>query len=74
MIIDTLGDLYRRNAYMRGDQTAVLYGGRSLTHGQLLRSAEGLAQSWMSRGLARGDRVALLSKNRPDYLIALAAC
>ena len=45
-------------------------GYRRCSFGQFLEQAEGIASSLRRHGLQRGDRVALLSENRPEWLIA----
>jgi len=43
---------------------------REFSHRQLDDMANGVARALMRRGLARGDRVAILSANRAEYLAA----
>lgn len=74
MRIDTLADLYRRNAMLHGARPALIHLGQPMTHAQLLRHAEGLAAHFTQLGLVHGDRVAILARNRPGYLVTLAAC
>ena len=45
-------------------------GPRDFTFGELDAAANGVARSLVKRGLARGDRVALLAANRAEYLAA----
>ncbi len=46
---------------------------RQLSHGDIDRQADACARALVARGLARGDRVAILSLNRADVLIAYFA-
>ena len=43
---------------------------RILCHGEFDRQVKACARAIAARGLARGDRVAILSLNRADLLIA----
>src|SRR5258708_30759002 len=68
-----LGDLIRRDR----DQNKIAVidlGGetspREFTYARLDEMARGVARGLLRRGLARGDRVAILSVNRAEYLAA----
>ena len=68
-----LGDLIRRDRNL--DKIAVIdLGGeespREFSYAQLDRMANGVARALAGRGLARGDRIAILSANRAEYLAA----
>jgi long-chain acyl-CoA synthetase len=68
-----LGDLIRRDRDL--DKVAIVdLGGervpREFTYAELDRMADGVARALAKRGLARGDRVAILSANRVEYLAA----
>ena len=41
-----------------------------LTHGEVDRRSNAVARALLARGLQRGERVAILSSNSADYLIA----
>ncbi|HSB80545.1 MAG TPA: AMP-binding protein [Candidatus Methylomirabilis sp.] len=45
-------------------------GYRRLTYGEILRQAQALAAALIRAGVARGDRVALLGENRPEWAVA----
>lgn len=47
---------------------------RTLSHAELLPRVRRTALALQELGLARGDRVAILSENRPEWLIADFAC
>src|SRR3954468_12102499 len=68
-----LGDLFRRDRDL--DKTAVIdLGGetvpREFSYGRLDQKANGVARALLRRGLKRGDRVAILSANRAEFLAA----
>ena len=68
-----LGDLIRRDRDL-GKVAVIDLGGeevpREFSYGALDRMANAVARALLGRGLARGDRVALLSANRAEYLAA----
>jgi acyl-CoA synthetase (AMP-forming)/AMP-acid ligase II len=68
-----LGDLTRRNLRLRADAPAIIFEGRTITHRMFCERAFRLAQALMRRGIARGDRVAVLAQNCPEYMEAYAA-
>jgi acyl-CoA synthetase (AMP-forming)/AMP-acid ligase II len=66
-----LGDLIRRDQDL--DKVAIIdLGGetspRKITYRQLDGAANGVARALLARGLKRGERVAILSANRSEYL------
>src|ERR1700716_684051 len=68
-----LGDLFRRD--LDPHKTAVIdlggeEGPREFSYARLDEMAKGVARALVKRGLARGDRVAILSANRAEYLAA----
>ena len=68
-----LGDLIRRDHDL-GKVAIIDLGGetapREFTYSQLDDTARGVARALVARGLERGDRVAILSSNRAEYLAA----
>src|SRR5262245_37196606 len=68
-----LGDLTRRNLRLRADAPAIVFEGRSITHREFAERAFRLAQALSALGVARGDRVAVLAQNCPEYMEAYAA-
>jgi long-chain acyl-CoA synthetase len=53
------------------DRVACRYYRQEITYGQLLDLSRRMASALRSRGLAPGDRVAVLLPNVPEYLVAL---
>jgi fatty-acyl-CoA synthase len=70
-----LSDLIARNADFTPDKIALRFNGRHLTYAQFGARIAATARALKSRlGVARGDRVAILAANHPDYLVLLYAC
>src|SRR5439155_17285295 len=54
---------------------AIRFQGRMLSYGDLAARIAAAARALKSRlGVGRGDRVAILAANHPDYLVLLYAC
>ncbi|SDS68368.1 class I adenylate-forming enzyme family protein [Bradyrhizobium canariense] len=70
-----LSDLIERNAAFAPDKAAIIFEGSVLTyaafHARIAQTARALQSKF---GVSQGDRVAILSLNRPDYLVLLYAC
>ena len=70
-----LCSLIDRNAAFSPDKTAIVFEGERLSYAafaaRIERTSTALKQEF---GVGRGDRVAILSLNRPDYLVLLYAC
>jgi fatty-acyl-CoA synthase len=70
-----LRDLIDRNAAFAPDKPAIRFGGAALTYAALAKRIAQAARALKSQlGVGRGDRVAILSLNHPDYLVLLYAC
>jgi fatty-acyl-CoA synthase len=70
-----LSDLIERNAAFAPDKPALIFEGEVLSYAafyaRIVRTAHALQAEF---GVGKGDRVAILSLNRPDYLVLLYAC
>ena len=55
------------------DKAATIFFGRAMTYAELKAQAEALAGWLQSRGVAKGDRVALFLQNCPQFLVAFYA-
>jgi fatty-acyl-CoA synthase len=70
-----LSDLIERNAAFTPDKPATIFEGETLSYTafntRIAQTARALKAEF---GVSRGDRVAILSLNRPDYLVLLYAC
>jgi acyl-CoA synthetase (AMP-forming)/AMP-acid ligase II len=72
--LPTVGGLFRARAQIQKSALAIEFGEWRVSYGELLDRVDRATSMLASRGLARGDRVALLSRNRPEYFeIELAA-
>jgi fatty-acyl-CoA synthase len=70
-----LSDLIDRNAAFTPDKAAIRFQGRTLSYAALAERIALAARALKSRlGVGRGDRVAILAANHPDYLVLLYAC
>jgi fatty-acyl-CoA synthase len=70
-----LSDLIERNAAFTPDKPAIIFDGAILTYADFAARIEQTARAMKSElGVVTGTRVAILSLNRPDYLVLLYAC
>ncbi len=70
----TVGSLFRERARLHPDRPAIQAGGRTLTYGGLDERVNRIVHVLRGFGVSRGDRVAILSENRPEYLELELAC
>lgn len=63
-----IGDIFERNARCFGDHPAVWFEGRTITHRALADRTRRLVNALAARGFARQERIAVLSRNCPEYL------
>src|SRR5262245_50657385 len=68
-----LGSLIERNGRLRRDEPAIVFEGRTITHGEFAARSFRLARALQRLGLGVGDRVAILAQNCPEYLEVYAA-
>jgi acyl-CoA synthetase (AMP-forming)/AMP-acid ligase II len=68
-----LGSLIVRNLRLRRDEPAVIFEGRTITHGEFAARSFRLARALRRLGLEMGDRLAILAQNCPEYLEVYAA-
>lgn len=71
--MDNFSSILDYHAARRPDKIVITAGRRTLTNAQLLARVEALAAALRDRGVERGDRVALLMYNRPEFIEALFA-
>jgi fatty-acyl-CoA synthase len=69
----TLGDLLDDRARAQPHAEAVIFREERLTYGALRVRADDLARALLAIGVRKGDRVAVLLPNRPEWLVAAFA-
>ncbi len=69
----TLWSIIERNARWSGQRCAFVFDGQTHTHAQYAERAGRLAAGLAAAGLGRGERVAIVAQNRPEYLDLYAA-
>src|SRR5215470_4251038 len=70
-----LSDLIDRNAAFTPAKAAISFAGATLSYAGLAgRIAEAARALKSQLGIERGDRIAILAGNHPDYLVLLYAC
>src|SRR3954463_7532282 len=66
-------DHVARHAFTQPDGVAIRFEGRSITWRELHERVMALAGAFAERGVAPGDRVAILMTNRPEFVEATLA-
>jgi len=79
MIGLTIGELYDRCVQSYGDNTAIVFGDKSYTYREMGRNADCLVNALQKLGLKKGDKIAFLMANCPEYVfceiaVAKAGC
>ena len=69
----TLGDLLDERARVQPHADALIFRDDRLTYGALRARADELARALLAVGVRKGDRVAILLPNRPEWLVAAFA-
>lgn len=64
----SLAAFFDRAITYRSDHIALQDGPRSVSYGTLSRRVHALARGLRHHGVARGDRIALLARNRPEFV------
>jgi long-chain acyl-CoA synthetase len=62
-----------RNGSNGSERVALVFEETEYTYAQLDALAGGLAAALAERGLGAGDRIALMSSNRPEWVVAVRA-
>ena len=71
--LNTLGSITLRNYRLRPSSPAIIFEGRTVTHREFAERVFRLANALMRLGVRRGDRVAILAQNCPEYMEVYAA-
>ncbi len=64
----SLVDVFNYGARVNPDSIALEYNGMAISNSELLRRVKAVASAMTSSGLQKGDRVAILSKNKPEFI------
>ncbi len=59
----TIYDIFKRNAILFGSRTAILYEDQEITFRELFNKARAVAGWLKDKGIVKGDRIAVLTKN-----------
>lgn len=68
------GDLLTNIARSHRDRVAWIWDEHTRTYGETNRRADAFAHHLVEHGIVRGDRVAILSENRPEVMEAMFGC
>jgi fatty-acyl-CoA synthase len=68
-----LGHWIDRWADVQPHRTAIAFQGREISYGALAERIRQFARTFAGAGIARGDRIAVLGTNHPDFLAAVFA-
>ncbi|MEK6534931.1 MAG: AMP-binding protein [Thermodesulfobacteriota bacterium] len=69
----TVYDIFKRNARVFKNRTAIQSEGERITFGELYDRVNAVAGRLVSAGIRPGDRIAVLTKNRPEFFILAGA-
>lgn len=73
-MFDLISDMAAKRAELTPDAVAFEIKDRTWSYAQINRDANGLAAGFGELGLGKGDRLAVLCLNCPEFFIALFAC
>jgi fatty-acyl-CoA synthase len=68
-----IADLLRRSAARFPNKTAIIYGPLRQTYAELDTVVNRMANALTARGVRKGDRIAILSHNNYDFVVAIFA-
>ena len=71
--MDTFASVIRHHAATRPDAPALTFGAATLSFARLQDASARMAQVLTGQGVGAGDRVAILSRNRIEFFLALIA-
>ncbi len=70
----SVGNVLRRNAFNYPDKTALVFQNQRTTYAEMNRRVNSVANSLLKMGLKKGDRVAGLLHNCPEFFEIYFAC
>jgi long-chain acyl-CoA synthetase len=69
----TVYDMFKRNARLYRDKTAIISEDQQITFGELFDQINRVAGGLAANGVRKGDRIAVLSKNCPEFFTLMGA-
>jgi long-chain acyl-CoA synthetase len=69
--IETIADIVRHHAEVRGDKPALRFGDDTWSYSELRDESARVAQTLLAEGVRPGERVAVLDRNGPEYFTFL---
>ena len=66
----TLVDVVHETASLRPDHPALWFKGTTVSYGELVRLSDAFAAALVGLGIGKGERVAIMMPNSPQYIIA----
>ena len=70
----SIGNILRRSAANCPNKTALIFQNQRITYAEMNRRVNRVANSFLQMGLEKGDRVAVLSHNCPEFIEIYFAC
>lgn len=69
-----VADIFERVAANIAEREAIVCGESRVSYGEFDRTANQLAHYLASKGIGKGDHVAIYAYNRPEWVVAMLAC
>ena len=69
-----VGNIHRRSAFNNANKPALVFESRRISYGELNQRVNRLANGLLQMGLLKGDRVAVLLHNGPEFFEVYFAC
>ena len=69
-----VGNILRRSAFNNANKPALVFESRRINYGELNQRVNRLANGLLQMGLLKGDRVAVLLHNGPEFFEVYFAC
>ena len=65
----TVYDMFKRNARLFENATALVCADERITFGELLKQVQSLSGSLSNQGVKQGDRIAILAQNNHKFFL-----